>query len=285
MASITHRIAPLHSRRSVDALTPLTPYIRESGAGAEVICLHANASNSGQWRDLMALLAPKYHVQAADSYGAGRSPPWPSTQPLTLRDEVAFLEPVFARATPPFVLIGHSYGGAVALMAAMTAPQRVRALVLYEPTLFSLLDAEKPPPNDADLIRQTVVDSTTALDAGDPMQAAGCFIDYWMGAGTWAAMPEARKGPIAASVVNVRDWAHALMDEPTPLGAFAQLDLPVLYMTGKTSPASSLGVARLLIKTLPRVEGMDFAGLGHMGPVTHPDVVNAAIARFLERLA
>lgn len=42
-------------------------------------------------------------------------------------------------------------------------------------------------------------------------------------------------------------------------------------------------MARLLTKTLPRVELVEFQGLGHMGPVTHPEVVNEAIARFLER--
>jgi pimeloyl-ACP methyl ester carboxylesterase len=81
----------------------------------------------------------------------------------------------------------------------------------------------------------------------------------------------------------VRGWKSALFDEPTPLQAFAALDIPVLYMIGKDSPASSLGVARLLKKTLPRIEVIEFAGLGHMGPVTHPDAVNDAICRFLER--
>jgi pimeloyl-ACP methyl ester carboxylesterase len=104
-----------------------------------------------------------------------------------------------------------------------------------------------------------------------------------MGKGAWARTPEARKGPIASSVVNVRGWKSALFDEPTPLQAFAALDIPVLYMTGKDSPASSLGVARLLAQTLPKVEVVTFDGLGHMGPVTHPDVVNDATVRFLER--
>jgi pimeloyl-ACP methyl ester carboxylesterase len=42
-------------------------------------------------------------------------------------------------------------------------------------------------------------------------------------------------------------------------------------------------VARLLTRTLPRVEVIEFEGLGHLGPVTHPEVVNEAIARFPER--
>ena len=39
---------------------------------------------------------------------------------------------------------------------------------------------------------------------------------------------------------------------------------------------------RLLMPVLPRVEVLEFEELGHMGPVTHPERVNAAIARFLE---
>jgi pimeloyl-ACP methyl ester carboxylesterase len=74
-----------------------------------------------------------------------------------------------------------------------------------------------------------------------------------------------------------------LLGESTPLRAFAGLDVPVLYMTGKRSPAASRGVARLLTRALPRVEVVEFEELGHMGPVTHPEVVNAAISNFLER--
>ena len=257
------------------------PYYREAGAGPGVVCLHSNASSSGQWRGLMELLAPKFHVLAADSYGAGKSPPWPAGRQVELRDEVALLEPVFARAGDPFVLVGHSYGGAVALMAALAHPGRVHALVLYEPTLFALIDAEMSPPNDADGIKSAVMAASACLDAGDRDRAAEQFIDYWMGKGAWARTPEARKPPIAASVVNIAGWAHALMKEPTPLTAFRELKVPVLYMTGSDSPASSLSVARLLTRTLPLVEELEFKGMGHMGPVTHPDAVNAAIARFL----
>jgi pimeloyl-ACP methyl ester carboxylesterase len=264
-------------------MQPQGPYFREAGSGAGVVCLHANASTSSQWRVLMESLAPKFHVLAADSYGAGRSPAWPADRPVWLRDEVALLETVFARAGDPFALVAHSYGAAVALVAAVTQPRRVRALALYEPTLFALLDAESPSPNDADGIRDVAARAVAALDAGNPFGAAECFIDFWMGAGTWDHMPESRQAPIVASIANVRGWANALFGEPTPLRAFAGLDVPVLYMIGKNSPASSRGVARILTRALPRVEVVEFEGLGHMGPVTHPEVVNAAIASFLAR--
>ena len=260
------------------------PFVREAGTGPGVVCIHSNASTSGQWRGLMELLAPKFHVLAADSYDSGESPQWPSDRVIHLRDEVALIEPVLARAGPPLALVGHSYGAAVALIAALANPSRIRAIALYEPTLFALLDAETPAPNEAEGIRNAVADASAALDAGNQGAAAERFIDYWMGTGTWKQTPEQRKPPIVASVTNVRRWAHALFTEPTPLQAFRSLDCPVLYMVGKRSTASAHGVARLLATVLPLVEFVEFETLGHMGPATHPDAVNEVIENFLERV-
>lgn len=265
-------------------MAAVEPFFREAGTGPGVVCFHANASSSTQWRELMELLAPRCHVLATDGYGAGKSPPWPADRIVTLDDEVDLAEPVLARAGAPRVLIGHSYGGAVALIAAMRHPERVRAMVLYEPTLFALLDAETPPPNEADGIRATVAAAARALDAHDMNAAAEYFIDYWMGAGVWQRMSEQRKPAIATAMTNVRGWAHALLSEPTPLTAFASLNMPVLYLTGQHSPASSLGVAHLLTGILPNVEWVALAGLGHMGPITHPQVVNPLIETFLGRI-
>src|SRR4051812_42861343 len=264
-------------------MSPLVPFFREAGVGPGVVCLHANASTSGQWRSLFDALSPKFHVLAADSYGSGKSPAWPAGREAWLHDEVSLLEPVFARAGDPFALVGHSYGGAIALIAALSQPPRVRALALYEPTLFSLIETESPPPNGADGIKSAVSAATAYLDAGDLMHAAERFIDFWMGKGSWAHMPAARQAPIAQSVVSIPAWGHALLNEPTPLSAFRALKIPVLYMTGSESPASSLGVARLLTLVLPNVEVIELKGLGHMAPITEPEPVNQAIARFLER--
>jgi pimeloyl-ACP methyl ester carboxylesterase len=261
------------------------PFFREVGSGPGVICLHASASHSGQWRSLMERLGTTFHVLAADSYGAGKSPAWIGDRTLSLSDEVAFLEPVFARAGETFTLVGHSYGAAIALVAAIAMPARVRALALYEPVLFSLLDAESPPPNEADGISEVVASAVAAIAAGNPRAAAECFIDYWMGFGAWASMPEERREPITKSIVNIQASANALFREPTPLSVFKALHVPVLYMTGTESPASSRGVARVLAKALPRVTLVEFEGVGHMGPVTHPEIVNEVIADFVQSAA
>ena len=264
------------------AAAPRTrPHVRASGSGPAVVCLHANASSSAQWRHLGELLAPHFQVLAPDLYGAGATPDWPSDRVITLADEVALIEPILAGVRPPLALVGHSYGAAVALKAALAAPERVAALVVYEPTLFAVIDEASSPPNDADGIRRAVADASAALDAGDGLAAARSFIDYWSGEGAWEAIPDQRKPQVAAQVANVRRWEHALFREPTPLAAFASLDVPVLFLTGSRSTASAHGVARLLTATLPKVAVVEFPGLGHMGPVSDPAIVDPVIAKFV----
>ena len=262
-------------------MTTPTPFFREAGSGPGVVCLHANASSSGQWRALMDDLAPTHRVLAPDLYGAGKSPDWHSDRVITLADEAALVEPVLQRAGAPFVLVGHSHGAAVALRMAVDNPGRVRALALYEPTLFSLIEADGPAPNEADGIRAAVAAAAAALDAGDADAAAEHFSDYWTGPGSWATTPEARRPAIAASVRSVRRWAHALMTEPTHASAFRALHLPVLLMTGSRSTAAAHGVARRLEQVMPDTTRIHFQGLGHMGPITDAETVNAEIKRFL----
>jgi alpha-beta hydrolase superfamily lysophospholipase len=78
-----------------------------------------------------------------------RSPDRPSKDVISLRDEAAFIGPVLRRTGSPRAPVGHSCGAAVAPVAALPDPGRVRAIADYEPTLFCLLDANSPPQNDA----------------------------------------------------------------------------------------------------------------------------------------
>jgi len=256
-------------------------YVREAGVGDPVICIHASASSSAQWRPLLASLSRQYRTLAVDLYGCGRSPNWPGNRPLTLADEAALLEPVFAGAGPRVHLIGHSYGGAVALKMALTHPERLASVVVFEPVLFSLLLADDPDQPAAREIRAVRDETTAAVDRSDLAAAGARFIDYWMGLGAWAAMPDARRETVAGLMRSVRGQWHAAFEEATPLHAFAELDVPVLCLVGANSPASSRSVARLLVKTLPRVTQVVLEEVGHMGPVTHPERVNALIEHHL----
>jgi pimeloyl-ACP methyl ester carboxylesterase len=263
-------------------MSPPRPFIREAGAGAGVVCLHSSASSSGQWRALMDALAPRHRVVAPDLLGSGRSPAWPDGRTPSLLDEVRFLEPAFAAAGATFHLVGHSYGGAVALRAALAQRERIRALVLIEPVLFSFLDPEEPAGREIAAVRD---DTTAAVERGDLAAGAERFIDYWMGPGGWAATPGARRAAIATAMPSVVAQWRAIFGEPTPLAALARLDVETTLVVGSESPAASRAVAERVARTLPRVRRIVLEGAGHMAPITHPDRVHAAIAAGLPPLS
>lgn len=64
----------------------------------------------------------------------------------------------------------------------------------------------------------------------------------------------------------------------------AALDVSILYILGGSSPESAHAVARVLIPVLRNARVVEFPGLGHMAPVTHPEVVNAEIKKFLSEI-
>ena len=263
-------------------MQPPTPSFREAGTGPAVVCLHSSASSSGQWRALMELLAPRYRVIAADLYGAGKTAVWPHAQPMLLDDELALLQPVFDAAGARFHLVGHSFGGAVALKAALAERGRLLSLVLFEPVLFSVLVADSPHSAAAQEILAVRDDTTRLVGENDLVAAARRFIDYWMGDGAWAATPPARQPALAAAMRSVIPEWHAAFGEPTPLQALAAIDVPTLLLTGTQSKASARAVTRLLAAVLPRVQVESIQGVGHMAPLTHPERINPLIERFVD---
>ena len=262
-------------------------FVREAGssaAGPTVLCLHSNASSSGQWRSLMELLAPRFRVLAPDQLGAGRSPPWPPGKDSgdgRLDDEVALLAPVLDRMPGRFHLVGHSYGGALAMRLALSQPGRVLSLVMFEPTLFALLEQQQPGGAAAAGIARAAGAAAQAVALGDLDSAGRVFIDYWMGDGTWQAMPAERRSSTADAMRPIGTWAQALFAETATLNDIARLPMPVMLMGGSRSQASAREVLRLLRQALPQARAVTLPDVGHMGPVTHAEAVNREIEAFL----
>ena len=89
------------------------------------------------WGGLAAAL-PQLALTAPDLPGHGHAPPLAPGQDLH-DAAVAIGLAAIAQAGPPVDLIGHSFGGTVALRIALERPALVRSLTLIEPVLFSIL--------------------------------------------------------------------------------------------------------------------------------------------------
>ena len=112
--------------------------LRIEGSGPAVVLLHSSMSSKSQWRELIESLRDRYRLIAIDLLGYGESP-MPGDG-YSLADEVSLVESVLARELRPheqFHLIGHSYGGVVALqLAAQSQSQRLRSLTCSSPSPF-----------------------------------------------------------------------------------------------------------------------------------------------------
>jgi pimeloyl-ACP methyl ester carboxylesterase len=258
-------------------------FFREAGSGSTVVCIHSSASSSSQWRVLMETLSDRFRVVATDRYGHGKSPTWPGGREFQLDDEIALMAPILETAGQ-FHLIGHSYGGLVALKLALNNPSRVASLTLYEPACFFLLTANNSESSASREI-QAVRDETIRLvEAGDYESAAQYFVDYWAGSGAWSKTREASRQAIISSMGKARFEWPPVFDKSFPVAQISTLAMPVLLLTGSHSTAAARGVHRVLRGLLPGAEVVEFSGLGHMGPVTHPEQVNETIATFLMRV-
>ncbi|MGH9962537.1 MAG: alpha/beta fold hydrolase, partial [Pyrinomonadaceae bacterium] len=121
----------------------MKPFVRSEGVGATVICLHASAGSSRQWQPLIKRLRSHYRVMAVDLYGHGLTPDWKREPSLSVDDEAALIEPLVEGVPEGVYLVGQGYGAVVALKLALAHRNRIRGLVLYEPTPFALLYADK----------------------------------------------------------------------------------------------------------------------------------------------
>jgi pimeloyl-ACP methyl ester carboxylesterase len=96
---------------------------------------HATGMHAGLYARLLAPLADRFNILASDSRGHGRSPGGPVGDRVEwdqFADDLLAIIDAVAPETP-WLLSGHSMGGAVSLLAASARPARVAGLVLIDP--------------------------------------------------------------------------------------------------------------------------------------------------------
>jgi pimeloyl-ACP methyl ester carboxylesterase len=260
----------------------IKPNVRSVGSGPAVVLLHSSGSSSRQWQPLMDNLQSRFRLHAVDLHGHGATPAWSGERPLTLEDDAALIEPLLAAAADGVHLVGHSYGGGVALKLAQLHPQRVRSVSVFEPVLFRLLFDYNARHAPAQEIIATDRAIRTWLALGFEDTAAQRFVDYWSGEGSWEAMPPARREAISARLPAIVPHFHALFNESLTRAQLGRIAAPTLVLTGARTRASTRRIGELLRLAMPQATHEMLAGMGHMGPITHGSTVNARIAGFLD---
>ncbi len=261
----------------VDTVYPLRPACR-----ARVIALHCSGADARQWGSLVDVLGDRYDVLAPAHYGSGSSEPWTGERAFTLAAEAARVIALVDTHDDKVHVVGHSYGGGVALHVALVRPHRIASMALYEPSAFHLLRRMGGPGIQAyaeiSNIARCVGDGVLA---GDCRGAASNFVDYWNGRGAWHAMRPAVQNALIRWAPKCPLEFRALMNEPTPVQAYHELSVPVLILRGEHAPRPTRLVAEGLQDVLPASDLQVIAGAGHMGPLTHAKDVSARIMRHI----
>jgi pimeloyl-ACP methyl ester carboxylesterase len=242
------------------------------------LLVHSGGFTSRQWRKLAEQLAPRFRVLAPDLLGYGASGAWPEGQPFHYRQDVDFLETLLDREGPAH-LVGHSYGGFLALQLALRRPELVRSIAAYEPVAFGILDEVE----DADArAALSLVRQTWEPDSGGADEAwLRAFVDWWNGTGAWDRMSEETRAAFRAVGWKVFSEVISLVNDRTDRASYATISVPALFLGGELTPLAERRVVEKLGATLPRATARLFPGIGHMGPISHAALVNEAIAAHL----
>jgi pimeloyl-ACP methyl ester carboxylesterase len=247
-----------------------------------VVALHCSGGGAGQWRSLQAAL-PDCEVIAPEHYGGERGP-WTGEHAFTLADEARQTFDLIDANDRRVHLVGHSYGGAVALRVALERPGRVASLSLYEPCVFHVL----PDMGDAGAralaeLRHVAGRVMQGVTDGAYARAAEAFVDYWSGSGAWGVLRPSSRASVIRWVPKAPLDFHATLLPAHGVAEYEGVRCPVVIMCGEHAPQSTRLIAEALAMKLPgsRLEVVKDAG--HMGPVTHAAVVNRIIAAHIGR--
>ena len=227
----------------------------ESGKGAPLVLLHGGMSDGSTWGTLTDLLAESFHVFVPDRRGHGRTPDTdaPFSYAAMAVETAAFCDAVIGE---PAHLVGWSDGGITALLVSIAGPTVINRQVLIgtnfhhdgvNPEQLGL--GESPDDPDAAFMRSLY----EAISASGP--------DHWPTFWTktrrlWETEPTLSTDDLAAVTV------------------------PTLVIVGDDEPIS-LGHTVELYESISPSQLCVIPGASHLAPLEQPDVVGAAIARFL----
>ena len=266
-------------------------YVRR-GHGEPVVLLHGWPGFWYDWRRVVVPLAEEVDVIALDFRGFGDSDK-PEGDPKELytadrlaADVLALLDHL---GVGRFVVAGHDTGAVVAQVLARTTPERVSALVLFNPPHSAIGDKPKEPASQ----RESWYHHFHALPWSDQLVGFSRattelylrhFYDHWVG-NKDSVRPEefeaivdafARPGALRASF----GWYRATYEEETDPSAYATKDpipLPTVVRWGESDPVKPAAWAEGIEQTFPDLDFRFVPSAGHFVPFEAPEETVTAI--------
>jgi pimeloyl-ACP methyl ester carboxylesterase len=250
------------------------------GAGEPVVFIHG-AVFTDSFLSLVIDPAVRDHYRTIRYRRRGYGGSSPVDAPFSVSDHASDCRALLgALDVEKAHVVGHSYGGVVALQLAVGAPEVVATLGLFEPALLAVPSAPQ--------FFEEVGPIVERYRSGDRVGAVHAFVAA-VGGPNWREHVERT---VPGGVEQGENDAATLFESDLPtleaweFGAdeTAKINQPVLFMLGSDS-VPLFGEGRDLLRSwLPRTEDAGLAGATHLLQMQRPADAAAALADFLKRL-
>jgi pimeloyl-ACP methyl ester carboxylesterase len=245
----------------------------ESGRGPTVVLVPGSCSTGAAWRPVIAALGDRFRCISTSLLGYGGTRERRDGEDCSIAREVEVLERVVRTAASPVHVVGHSFGGLVAIALVLKNLALARRLplasltVLEAPALTLLREAEQDRHHHRSF--QDMTDSYFAAFAGGDAEAIRLMIDFYGGPGTFASWPRrVRTYAMATTAVNIRDWASA-SGFALSSAMVRLIDVPSLVAWGACSHPAARRANSLLGASLAASSSVEIAGAAHFMISTH----------------